>query len=289
MTRLVHLLVENVPYYCPSPPVPKEAKRNESGNLDHNLLATPSSFVKREGQRQHAWCMYISLALLSALANSVVYQGPTSSWSFTHRILQSMAHVLCPTTAVDLPIITDGNAYQAQWTKAKSDAIIDTGGLPSQGHAFYLLSTVNFHIGHVFHLYDSEEFAKALQDFYGDIEHKAESSKLWYIQFLVIMAFGETFLLPPTKSKQPPVCSPYFTRAMSLLPDFSEMWNDPILSIEVLALVALYLYSLDMRDSSCCYVRLQFTEVGPSIDLKNSDRSSYASSTHRRPTQAIAC
>lgn len=181
-----------------------------------------------------------------------------------------MAQVLCPATAVDLPIITDGNAYQAQWTKAKSDAIIDTSGLPSQGHALYLLSTVDFHIGHVFHLYDSEELAKALQDFYGDIEHKAESSKLWYIQFLVIMAFGETFLLPPTRSKQPPVCSPYFTRAMSFLPDLSEMWNDPILSIEVLALVALYLYSLDMRDSSCCYVCLQFSneEVGPSIDLR---------------------
>ncbi|KAJ5235442.1 uncharacterized protein N7469_004610 [Penicillium citrinum] len=41
---------------------------------------------------------------------------------------------------------------------------------------------------------------------------------------------------------------------MSILPDSTEMWNDPILSIEVLALVALYLYSLDMRDSSCCYI-----------------------------------
>jgi hypothetical protein len=175
-----------------------------------------------------------------------------------------MAQVICPTTAVDLPIITDGNAYQAQWTKAKSDTGIDTSGLPSQDHAMYLLSTVNFHIGHVFHLYDSGDFMKGLQHFYEDIERNVESSKLWYTQYLVIMAFGESFLLPPTKTRQNPVCSVYFTRAMSMLPDSTEMSNDPFLSIEVLALVVLYLYSLDMRDSSCCYVCVKF--IGETVD-----------------------
>lgn len=97
---------------------------------------------------------------------------------------------------------------------------------------------------------------KNLHEFYGDVQQKVQNSKLWYIQFLVIMAFGETLLLPASKTSQSSAYSQYFTRAMSLLPDITEMWNDPILSVEILALVALYLYSLDMRDSSCCYVGL---------------------------------
>ena len=170
--------------------------------------------------------------------------------------MKSLAKALCPDTTLDLPIITDRNAYQVQWTKAQSNGIADITELPSQDHAIYLVNTVNFHIGHFLHLYDNEEFMKNLHEFYGDVQQKVQNSKLWYIQFLVIMAFGETLLLPASKTSQSSAYSQYFTRAMSLLPDITEMWNDPILSVEILALVALYLYSLDMRDSSCCYVGL---------------------------------
>ena len=41
---------------------------------------------------------------------------------------------------------------------------------------------------------------------------------------------------------------------MSLLPDITGLWKDPILAIEVLALIALYFHSVDMRDSAYCYV-----------------------------------
>lgn len=191
----------------------------------------------------------------------LVYQGPTSSWSFTHRILKSLAKALCPDTPLDLPIITDRNAYQVQWTKAQSNGIADITALPSQDHAIYLVNTVNFHIGHFLHLYDDEEFMKNLDEFYGDVQQKVQKSKLWYIQFLVVMAFGETLLLPASKTSQSSACSQYFTRAMSLLPDITEMWNDPILSVELLALVALYLYSLDMRDSSCGYVGFDMNSI----------------------------
>ncbi|KAJ5419856.1 uncharacterized protein N7487_003406 [Penicillium crustosum] len=221
-----------------SPPKPNDARSKPIHQLENNMLVSPPSFVKREGQRQHVW----------------FYQGPTSSWSFTHRILKSLAKALCPDTPLDLPIITDRNAYQVQWTKAQSNGIADITALPSQDHAIYLVNTVNFHIGHFLHLYDDEEFMKNLDEFYGDVQQKVQKSKLWYIQFLVVMAFGETLLLPASKTSQSSACSPYFTRAMSLLPDITEMWNDPILSVELLALVALYLYSLDMRDSSCCYI-----------------------------------
>ncbi|CRL19952.1 Fungal transcriptional regulatory protein, N-terminal [Penicillium camemberti] len=221
-----------------SSPKSNDARSKPIHQLENNLLVSPPSFVKREGQRQHVW----------------FYQGPTSSWSFTHRILKSLAKALCPDTPLDLPIITDRNAYQVQWTKAQSNGIADITALPSQDHAIYLVNTVNFHIGHFLHLYDDEEFMKNLDEFYGDVQQKVQKSKLWYIQFLVVMAFGETLLLPASKTSQSSACSQYFTRAMSLLPDITEMWNDPILSVELLALVALYLYSLDMRDSSCGYI-----------------------------------
>lgn len=248
-----------------SPPKPNDARSKPIHQLENNMLVSPPSFVKREGQRQHVWCSLLYRCCRNEGWQVLVYQGPTSSWSFTHRILKSLAKALCPDTPLDLPIITDRNAYQVQWTKAQSNGIADITALPSQDHAIYLVNTVNFHIGHFLHLYDDEEFMKNLDEFYGDVQQKVQKSKLWYIQFLVVMAFGETLLLPASKTSQSSACSPYFTRAMSLLPDITEMWNDPILSVELLALVALYLYSLDMRDSSCCYVGLIWAASLPSL------------------------
>lgn len=184
----------------------------------------------------------------------IVFQGPTSSWSFTHRVLKTLATHLSPEAAVELPIITDGDAYEIKIFGSQTKDAFDFTELPSREHAIYLMNTANFHIGQLFHLYDEASFLRNLHELYDRGQQKAQTSRLWYIQFLVVISFGETFLLPSRKANPSSVCSGHFIRAMSLLPDQTEMWNDPILSIEVLALIALYLYSLDMRDSSCCYV-----------------------------------
>lgn len=194
--------------------------------------------------------------ILQTIDHHPVFQGPTSSWSFTHRVLNSMAERFSPHSPVEIPFHTDGDAYQVYWGSVNPDQAPDVSDLPSLDHALYLVSTTRFHLGELFHFFDQEEFVANLHELYDDVHAKVHTSRLWYIQFLVVMAFGEAFLTPSTRVRaaSESACSQYFTRAMALLPDPSRVWDDPILAIEVLAAVSLYLYSLDMRDSSCCYV-----------------------------------
>jgi len=167
-----------------------------------------------------------------------------------------MAERFSPHAPVEIPFRTDGDAYQIHWGSVNPDEAPDVSDLPSLDYALYLVSTTRFHLGELFHFFDQEEFLANLHELYDDVHAKVHTSRLWYIQFLVVMAFGEAFLTPSTRIRPAgkSACSQYFTRAMALLPDQSRVWDDPILAIEVLAAVSLYLYSLDMRDSSCCYV-----------------------------------
>ncbi|KAL4983173.1 hypothetical protein BDW68DRAFT_194628 [Aspergillus falconensis] len=240
--RQMHRRQEHAPR---SPQITRGENDNDTpddvpdAHLDRNPLVSPSSFVHRVGKRRRTW----------------FFQGPTSSWSFTHRVLNSMAERFSPHTPVEIPFHTDGDAYQVYWGSVRPDETPDVSDLPSHDYALYLVSTTRFHLGELFHLFDEEEFLADLDELYDDVQAKVQTSRLWYIQFLIVMAFGEAFLSPTThKPASKSGSSQYFTRAMALLPDQSKLWDDPILAIEVLAAVALYLYSLDMRDSSCCYI-----------------------------------
>lgn len=155
----------------------------------------------------------------------------------------------------------DGDAYQLHWSHASSDEPLDISGLPSLEYAVYLLNTVKFRLSPLYRLFDEDEFLHNLYEFYGNAASKVQESRLWYVQFLVILAFGEAFLVPVRTASNTSGWTKYFTRAMSLLPDTTELWDDPILAIEVLALVALYFHSVDMRDTAYCYVSFRLTAL----------------------------
>lgn len=116
-----------------------------------------------------------------------------------------------------------------------------------------MLNTVCFHFGHLYQPFD-EDFTRNLDEFYCNASAKVQESRLWYVQFLVVLAFGEALLAPVRRASNTASWTKYFSRAMSLLPDTTALWQDPLLAIEVLALIALYLHSVDMRDSAYCYV-----------------------------------
>lgn len=181
-----------------------------------------------------------------------VFQGPTSSWSFTHRVLRRIA--VCFGATIDLPLTTDGDVYQLPWEDKGPGDMPDVSDLPSYERALYLMSTIKYHLDDLFQLYDEEEFLSHLHELYDDVHRKVGTSRLWYIQYLMVLALGEAFLSPSRRKDGNPGGCQYFTRAMSLLPNLTKVWDDPILAIEVLTAVALYLYSVDMRDSSSCYV-----------------------------------
>ncbi|GAA82994.1 Zn(II)2Cys6 transcription factor [Aspergillus luchuensis IFO 4308] len=158
-----------------------------------------------------------------------------------------MSQRLHPDVAYDIPYYLDGDIYPLQW-KSSSDAAPDISGLPSMDYALYLFNTVKFHLGQTFRLLDEETFTTHMQEFYyGDAIKKATDSRLWFIQFLLVLSFGKAFL-DQSKKRDPPGAA-YFVRAMSLMPDYSSIWRDTLLAIEVMALAALYLYSIDRRES----------------------------------------
>lgn len=124
-----------------------------------------------------------------------------------------------------------------------------------------MLNTVCFHFGHLYQPFDEEDFTRNLDEFYCNASAKVQESRLWYVQFLVVLAFGEALLAPVRRASNTASWTKYFSRAMSLLPDTTALWQDPLLAIEVLALIALYLHSVDMRDSAYCYVCIAYFTI----------------------------
>ena len=163
---------------------------------------------------------------------------------------------MSPDSPNSVPLAADGDAYQLHWSRADSDKLPDISGLPPIDYAIYMLNTVKFHLGQLYRLFDDEEFLQNLYEFYDDALGKVQETRLWYIQYLVILAFGEAFLTPVRTAENAPSWSRFFTRAMSLLPDVPALWHDPVPAIEVLTLIALYFHSVDMRDSAYCYVSI---------------------------------
>lgn len=152
------------------------------------------------------------------------------------------------------PQLVEDDVYTLSWDSRPPNEKPDVGNLPSLDYAIYLFHTFKFHLGQTYHLFDEVEFVNQIRDFYSDAQRKAEENRLWYVKFLLILAFGTALhLSQPMPSGQPPG-SKFFVRAMGLMPDHTALWKDSLFAIEVLAMVGLYLYSIDQRESAHVYV-----------------------------------
>ncbi|KGO64981.1 Transcription factor, fungi [Penicillium italicum] len=150
------------------------------------------------------------------------------------------------------PTLEEKEIYPLRWDTSTTSTP-DISGLPSFDYSVYLFSTVEFHLGQSYRLFDKNQFLKRLRDFYhGDPSLIVNQDRLWFVQFLLMVSIG-TALLSRSKSDQPPG-SKFFVRAMSLMPDHASLWRDSLLAIEVLAIAALYLYSIDQRESAYIYL-----------------------------------
>ncbi|GJP88391.1 transcriptional regulator family: Fungal Specific TF [Aspergillus niger] len=229
--------------YEPASELAREASLDpvESHRMDDHFTSNPfinPGYLKHTGRRQRIW----------------LFLGPTSTWSFSRRILTIVQAHISPESPRAIPLAVDGDAYQIQWRHASSEEAPDISGLPSLEHALYMVSTVQFHFTHLYRLFDEDEFYRHLYEFYDDAAAKVQERRLWYVQFLIILAFGEAFLDPVRNHTNTAGWTKYFSRAMSLLPDITGLWQDPTLAIEVLALIGLYFHSVDMRDTAYCYI-----------------------------------
>lgn len=155
------------------------------------------------------------------------------------------------------PIFLTDDVYDIKWSPIPAATAIDIGGLPSLDYALYMVDTVKFHLGPTYRCFDNKTFQEHIREFYfGDPAKKAEEQRLWFVQFLMVLAFGKAFLSQSVSSDEPPGAK-FFIRAMSLLPDITMLWKDGLLAIEVLAMAGLYLYCIDRRESAHVYVSLQ--------------------------------
>ena len=145
------------------------------------------------------------------------------------------------------------NTYSLRWRPWPEEVPPDISGLPSIDHAMYLFNTVKFHLGQHYCFYDETAFISSVEEFYHVNAQEKANDRLWFVQFLIVLAFGTAFISKSRNPQEPPGAK-YFVRAMSLMPELSSLWKDSVLAIEVLILAGLYLYSTDQRESAHVYV-----------------------------------
>ncbi|GAP92256.1 putative transcription fungi [Rosellinia necatrix] len=176
------------------------------------------------------------------------YMGTSSNWSFTRRIL-NMTHerlFQLPPSTDDLGF--DGMIYDLDWTESAVASSTPTSPvLPAIDYCLHMINAVKFHCCQVFHLFDEDSFMPSLYALYDNpLQQPEPSEELWYVHFLLLMAFGKAFTTKKSQGKRPPG-EEYFTKALRLLPNMMMLWTRPIEAIEILSCVALYLHCIDIR------------------------------------------
>ncbi|KAJ5476349.1 hypothetical protein N7475_002078 [Penicillium sp. IBT 31633x] len=103
----------------------------------------------------------------------------------------------------------------------------------------------------LYHLLDEGDFLKSLHDFYS--ENRRSRDTLWYIHFLLILAFGKSFVRTKSQERKPAGFE-YFAKAMQLLPDHNRLYSSPLISTEILCCIAIFYQSRDCRSPAHNYI-----------------------------------
>ncbi|KAH7468202.1 hypothetical protein FOMA001_g15252 [Fusarium oxysporum f. sp. matthiolae] len=178
------------------------------------------------------------------------YLGTSSNWSFTRRVL-SLTHEYIHQSPISVDnLLFDGLAYDLGWDGSRITPALDPPVMPSLDHAVFLINTVKFHCGQLFHLFDEETFMAYLHEFYADPSSHIAAADLPYIHLLLILAFGKAFAENNNYQAKRPPGADYFVTALRLLPSIHILVYEPLISTEILCCIALYFESLDYRHSS---------------------------------------
>ena len=119
-----------------------------------------------------------------------------------------------------------------------------------------LYNIVKYRLGELFGIVDEKGFLRSFDEFHKSPLKTAEMHPLWFIKYLIILAYGKALTSYPDPAAVAPSGSDLATRALSLLPDVAFLQDErpALLAIEILALIALYFQSLDMRSAAYQYV-----------------------------------
>ncbi|PYH86340.1 hypothetical protein BO82DRAFT_273357 [Aspergillus uvarum CBS 121591] len=186
------------------------------------------------------------------------YMGPTSSWSFCRRVLALLGKHVPDANCPPDPWNVDASAFALKWRPLPMDEVPEVCHLPPIDYGLYLFHTVKYYLGTLFYIIDSPSFLRHLHEFYTDPGTKVVSMRLWYAQYLLVLAFGKAFLAQNHPPNAPPSGYQYAARAMSLMPDLSGMYPNPLQCIRTLTLAALYFQSIDMRVAAFQHIGFAF-------------------------------
>ena len=151
-------------------------------------------------------------------------------------------------------LLFEGSTYDIGWDGRRSTVDPEACALPTADFALFLINAVKFHCGQLFHMFDERTFMQQFGSFHESGGDTTKVPILWYVHYLLILAFGKAFIVRLEKSRRPPGVE-FFVQAMKLLPDITFLYSDPTPSIEVLCCAALYLQCLDSRSAAYNTVR----------------------------------
>lgn len=178
------------------------------------------------------------------VSGKLLYLGHSSTWAFSRQVLQmARQHFQTPSPFMN----GEAEAYELDYDL---HVPIDLTGLPSLEASMFLLSTVKYRLQPFFYVFDEEDFIAHLHRLYKNPAEYAQSNRLHFVHFLVIMALGKSF------SSTTQAGLPLFNRALKLIPDITQMCLEPILPVEVMCSIALFLECIDHRCAA-------FAMVGP--------------------------
>ncbi|OHW91776.1 hypothetical protein CSPAE12_09556 [Colletotrichum incanum] len=184
-----------------------------------------------------------------------VWLAPWATWSFTIRLMLILSERMDPAPEIPRHLL-EHDIYNFLPKLSSPANLPDTRYLPSLDHALYLFGTVKFHLGQTYQFFDKVEFEAQIRELYsGNVAQKATKSKLWFAKFLLVLAFGTAFHSRPVHPNNRDAPGGKFSiQAMSLIPDGTHLWQDSLLATEVLAMIGLYLFSIDERESAHLYL-----------------------------------
>ncbi|KZL76341.1 Zn(II)2Cys6 transcription factor [Colletotrichum tofieldiae] len=187
---------------------------------------------------------------MSASNGQPYFLGSSSNWSFSRQVLSVTHEHVCQSPLPTNSLLFDGCAYDLGWDGSRTTQTLDNRLIPSYDYAIFLINAVKFHCGQMFHLFEEDEFMGHMQTFYSKSStDRAEEDSLWYIHFLVVLAFGKSLIQRKNQGKRP-AGAEFFVRALQLLPDVTALCKEPILSAEILCSMAWYYQALDFRHAA---------------------------------------
>lgn len=195
-------------------------------------------------------------AYILNVSGKLLYLGHSSTWAFGAQVLQmTRQHFQTPSPFLN----GEAEAYELDHDDHEP---LNLSGLPSLETAMFLMSTVKYRLQPFFYLFDEQDFVAHVHRLYKNPSEYAKANRLQLVHFLVIMALGKSL------SSTTQAGLNLFNRALKLLPDVTELCLDPILPIEVMCSIAIFLECIDHRCAAYTMVRLHRPQSNSLTDLQ---------------------